>query len=234
MNKEFLNKIAEAAIIISVGILAIIAGTALIGFATNQVNIFTKKNEIEKINSNTEEIKKNLDPYEFKGNLKKTLIVQNFTNTALNGKPTNTSDIEILVNGSIKQGYLYVKASTNNQPIERNSVYMKLTSMLQNEYFESGGHIVDSRSLNVPQSPQFTELLYDLSDVKYISDGEYLKHLSPNIEVSSGNWLRLLNDGENDHVISFMSTQQKGTLLEISIYYQCSSGEQCQISTANK
>jgi hypothetical protein len=189
----------------------------------------SKKDEITQIASDTREIIKKLSPYENKESLQKVVLVENFENTVENTKQTASFSRKIKVTGKIKQGYLFVRASADSQPLfDGEDVYVKMSAILPPNYSykEYGGHLVVAKSLDTPGSKSWTEYLYSLDDIKYKDN-----YLQTDVEITSGNWLRLLNEGNNQFTVGFTSTTKKGIVHELSIYYECQEKPNCLIES---
>jgi len=56
-------------------------------------------------------------------------------------------------------------------------------------------------------------------------------YLKSDIEVVSGDWLKIMNGSGVDIVIGFTSTEEVGKIEEISLYSGCNEGSECSIST---
>ena len=96
--------------------------------------------------------------------------------------------------------------------------------MIGSQYHELGGHLIEARSLGTPKSNNYTELLYQLSDIQYKK-----QYWQTDIEVLSADWLRLFNESARQKLITFTSTVDKGLIQELSIYYDCVDGSSCSI-----
>lgn len=181
---------------------------------------------LEKIEKNTSEIKQAVNPYQFKDQLNKVIIAQNFDNTTQNGQATQTLSKNLIVTGSFNKGYLFIKASIDNVSLgSRGDVYTKLQATINTVYNEFGGHLISSYSLETPKFNDHSELLYSLSDIKYKND-----YRDSDIEVLSGNWLKLFNENGSQQIVAFASTTGQGKIIEFSIYYQCADGSNCSIT----
>lgn len=226
MKNEEINKFISPLVTLLIGLVFLIIATFLIGAIKSIFEPKTEnKQQLERIESNTKAIKKNLTPYEYKDQLKKITLVKDFENTTQNGQSTRYFNSKIIVNGLISQGYLYVKVSINNKPSENNGdVYVKLYGLVDSQNKELGGHLLQSRSLETPSTSVWTELLYDLSDIKYKKD-----YRDSNLEIISANWLDLLNKGTGKIVIGFTSTVEQGKIIDLSFYYDCVKGSDCSI-----
>ena len=140
---------------------------------------------------------------------------------------TTTFERKILMSNNITGGYLYVKASVNDKKLSKNeSIYVKLISTINNVHQEIGGHLRKDKSLDVPLSDNYTELLYKLDEVYYKTTIPY----SETVDVQSADFSRILNEGFSTKIISFSSTIKTGNIKEMSFYYSCVDGTDCLIS----
>ena len=172
-----------------------------------------------------ENIQKTISPYEKKDQLTKLQVFEDISNTVKNNNPTNVIEKSIVSSGNLKEGYLYVRASANSEKLSSGEdVYVKIKGSLDGKHQEFGGHLIESKSLDTPKSDKHSELLFELSDVKYKEN-----YFRSDIEVVSGNWLAMLNRGSNQSVLSFSSTLRDGRIEELSIYYDCVEGERCSL-----
>lgn len=186
-----------------------------------------EKDKLDKIATATEEIKKTISPYEYKETLGKVVILENFENSILNQKPTRWYKVNFRAYGVFKQGYLYIKVSVDGKAFTSNEdVYAKLsaTVMPVHQYREFGGHLIGDKGLPTPKSSEFTEMLFDLGDIKYKEN-----YLKSDIEIISADWLKLLNEGSSQKILGFTSTVNQGRIIELSIYYQCEKDNNCSI-----
>ncbi|MFA5080314.1 MAG: hypothetical protein WC472_01675 [Candidatus Paceibacterota bacterium] len=183
-------------------------------------------NNVDQIKNDVIDIKKSISPYEYKNSLKKIEIVSNFKNTTKNGLPVTDIREKIKINGSLKQGYVYVRASVDNgkKLTKNDDIYLKIGGQLNGGHKEIGGHLIAEKSLEVPSSEKYTEILFNLSDVKYKES-----YLDKTDEVISGDWLNFLNKGNIDFILAFSSTAREGNIEEISFYYECNNAD-CSVS----
>ena len=171
-------------------------------------------------------IEKTLTPYDAKDKMKKEVLVTDFTNSSVDHEPTNVFTKSLEVKGTIAGGYLYVKASVDQSSLTKDDdVYLKLTQNANGKYSEFGGHLIESQSLATPKNATSTELLFELSSVRYKK-----AYTDSNLEVLSGNWLNVLNNGNSRIVLGFVSTERKGEIEELAIYYECLEQTSCNIS----
>lgn len=229
MSKTFRERLLETLITLFIGLSATIAAVLLISIIRKTFEPQTKpeNKQLQVIEKNTQDIKKSITPYETKEKMTKAVLVQNFSNTTRNGEPTNVFSKQFLSTGLFNNGYLYIKASIDNQPLDnKGDVYTKLTTVVEGNYQEYGGHLQQSKSLERPKNTEFTELLYPLSDIKYKRD-----YQDSDIEILSGDWLKILNMGGNPTLITFTSTAGMGKIIELTIYYECVSGSSCEIKS---
>ncbi|MFA6251761.1 MAG: hypothetical protein WC603_04010 [Candidatus Paceibacterota bacterium] len=223
------QKWKEKIITLFVGICAIALGYILI---TSIDNLFGNKKEdkVDQIAQDIKSIQQNLSPYEYKEKLKKIAVLSDFENTSINGNPSVTSRKTLNISGKIKTGYLYAKVSINQKPINKwSDLYVKIQRNVNGESEEYGGHLITSKSLETPIQKEYSEILFNLNDVKYKE-----KYTQGDIEIISSDWLKLFNENiYNPKVISFTSTADKGKIIELSIYYECVDGEDCSIILSN-
>jgi len=189
----------------------------------NQLLSPHNNNSTEKKIDNIEKI---LSPYQNKDNMSKTEVTSNFSNSSKENKPTDSFSKTLSVVGDIGGGYLYIKASAGGKALNpsEDDIYIKLLGNVNNKYQEIGGHLIGIKSLDAPKSQSFTELLYDLSDVRYKSS-----YLQGGTESVSGDFLQLINGGTNQVIVGFSSTNKSGIIEEISIYYSCTNNSNCSI-----
>lgn len=222
--KSFREKLAEAIIILIIGLFAIVVATYLINLTDKLSG--DNKEKLNDISQNIENLQKNIAPYDYKDKLKKIEIVSDFTNSSIDNVQTATFEENLLVNGSISEGFLYIKANVDRKALTGyDGIYVKLNGKINNQYQELGGHLITSKSLSTPTSNVQTELLFPLSDIKYKKT--FLKN---DLEFFSGDWLDMLNNGTNRNILGFVSTSRKGTIVEMSIYYNCADRSDCSIA----
>ena len=204
---------------------------AVIGNGVTYIPKFFKgiadESRLEKIESNVKAIGEAVViPYEEKNTMKKALIIEDFSNSAEDGEPTDYAERFLETKGDFKNGYFYIKASVNNSWLSKGEdVYAKMIAQIGRDYEEYGGHLIKQKSLYTPDSGGKTEYLFKLDDIKY-KEG----YTDKDIEVTSANWLQLLNDFSGQKVITFVSTVKDGTVHELSFYYNCSMNSDCSIS----
>ena len=173
-----------------------------------------------------QDIKESITPYDFKENLTKSQIINNFKNSSVKNVQTATFSKPLVVAGNFSRGYLYVKASVGGKALGLNDdVYIKISGKVDGKYIESGGHFITDRRLDTPKNASSTELLFDLTDVKFKE--HYTQ--SP-LEVTSADWLQILNQGDTQVVIAFSSTAEQGNIEEMSFYSECVKSDTCSIS----
>lgn len=225
MKNEEMNKFISLIATLLIGLVFLIIATFLIGAIKSIFEPKIENKQLERIESDTKEIRRNLTPYESKEQLKKITIVKDFENTTRNEQTTKYFNSSLTVNGLISQGYLFVKVSIDNKTIQDNGdVYVKLSGLVNYQNQDLGGHLIQSRGLETSNSPDQTELLYELSDIKYKKDFK-----DSNLEVISANWLDLLNEGTGKTIFGFTSTVGQGKIIELSLYYDCVKGSDCSI-----
>lgn len=214
-NKEALSSLF-------LGLFAVVLATFLItgirwfGSRGDKTN---EQEQADRIEQKVEEIAKTLTPFEYKEKMLKSKIITDFTNSTKSYQPSDTFEKKISVQGKLKRGFLYVKASVNDQKLTQyDDVYVKVMGTIRGQHTELGGHLIEKKTLETPKSDYFTELLFDLTDVKY---NESFK--DPDYKVVSGDWLELLNSGDSQVILSFVSTQRQGKIIDLSIYYECES-----------
>ena len=224
-KKENQNHISTKQIWLGILLVALLVGGF---FVADIVSSWRKEKVTNKdLGDKIDKIEKTLSPYEAKNKLNKTTIVSDFENTVKNNNPTQSFKKTLKTTGSFAGGYLYIRASVNAKPLDGlGDVYIKLSGFVNGKYQESGGHLISGKSLDTPKLENATELLFDLSDVKY--KDTYLKS---DIEVVSGDWLKIMNGSGVDIVIGFTSTEEVGKIEEISLYSGCNEGSECSIST---
>ncbi len=180
---------------------------------------------LNETNDRLQDYLKTVSPYEYKDQMQKSAVVTNFENSAKNNKYTALFERDLKVNGKFKRGFLYVRASVNGSALTKSDgVYTKIGGMVGKQYVELGGHLIKSKTLDVPQSEKYTEYLFELTDVKTKNT-----YADPDYLVSSEDWLDLLNSGSMRLISTFSSTQRSGKIEELSIYYECLEQNACSI-----
>lgn len=207
------------------GILLIII--LIFGYVLAEKFILTdNKTQInEEIKESVDNLGKSLTPYEQKNSYNKLVIGTNFENSANNNSIKKDLRKEITSNGNISSGFLYIVASVDDKALnEYSDVYTKIGANVDGRWVESGGHLIENRSLETPKSTDQTELLFKLSDVKY-----KISFQDSDIDVHSGNWLKIINSSNISFMTAFSSTEGKGKIKEISIFYECAEGTSCSL-----
>lgn len=187
---------------------------------------FVSNNDLdEEIKESVDNIEKQLTPYEQKNNLKEGKIITNFANSVKNQKIDGSEQVTLTTEGVIAKGLLYVVASVDNKSLGKDSdVYLKIGASIDGKWVESGGHLIESRSLDTPQSDDKTEMLFQLSDVKFKESFN-----DSDINVISGNWLSIINQPSVKIFTAFSSTERQGLIHEITIFYECTEATTCSI-----
>jgi len=181
--------------------------------------------QVQKIQQKIDDIQKKLDPYTQKEDLKRSTIVSGFKNTTKDNKQTDSFNKVLNIQGQFSAGYFYVRASVNDKALTMyDDVYIKLTSNSQGQYVESGGHLLENKSLETPKFDKYSELLFDLRDVRFKNS-----YKDSEVNSVSADWLKILNGGKTDIVIGFSSTAGQGNIEEMNIFYQCINGSDCSI-----
>lgn len=204
-----------------------IAGyTAADIFIISKGDIDVTNQEIKETVDNIEEY---ISPYKQKDSFEKQIIVTNFSNSVTNNEPEKTIKKTILTEGNISKAFLYVVASVDAVKLDEYSdIYIVIGGYIDDTWIESGGHLIENRSLKTPKSQERTEMLFNLSDVKYKENfGD------SNIDVVSANWLSIINSSNIEFVTAFSSTEKQGLIEEISIFYECVEGTTCSLKIGN-
>lgn len=224
MNKKRRSNLLESIATLLLGLVAVIIASIIVTYISNNFS-FKKNDQLQQIKTDTEKIKEVVTPYEYKSQLNKIVIVENFQNTTKGYKPTDYFVRNITTSGLFEQGFIYIKASSNNKPLSNvDNVYVKMSFIVNGKYQEFGGHLIKSKSLETPKTDFSTELLYDISDIKY-KESYYLD----DVEVLSADWLKILNQGNSKKIIGFSSSPSLARIDEISFYYKCIKGTECKI-----
>ncbi len=210
-------------------VILLIIAISLLVFAVTKDKSNDRTNEV--INN----IQETLSPYSSKNKLHKEEIVSNFNNTVIlkDNAPTAKIQKQLVVKGTIIKGYLYIVASADDRSLKTSDpnrfddIYVNLIelgrgSAQANEY---GGHLIANRSLDTPKSEEKTELLFSLADVPYLKT-----YTDLNKEITSGNWLEILNGDSSKKMVAFSSTLKKGVIQELSVYYECLENSECSIT----
>lgn len=225
-SDKFKNRLLESSIALLLGLAAIVIATILIFFVRNIFEPKDSTQQLKNIEENTKEIKEVLTPYEAKDKLNKVVILENFMNSTVGNIPTNTFNNRLEVSGLLNKGYLYIKASIDSSSMKnKGTIYTKMYSLSNGLHQEFGGHLITSKSLDTPKNTDFTELLYELSDIKYKKDFR-----DSDIEIVSADWLKLINTVGEHGILGFVSTVMEGKIIESSIYYECVTGTECSIN----
>lgn len=123
------------------------------------------------------------------------------------------------MNGNITNAYLFVDVSVDNgKPLKIwDSIYVSLRKEINGYlYYPVEGHLLRSRSLEVPSS-DITKLLYDLRQIPFTS----IPYSNDNKFVNK-DWLTLIQSANKFQFETFLSTIRKGGKInEISIAYEC-------------
>ena len=174
--------------------------------------------------------------YDSLATLKKLSLAKNFESWSPNSQihPNMIYKTVILDKGELARGYLYIKASLDENsvinksitPIPENrslttweSIYLTLNG--------TGGHLYRPQSLPLPNNNNKTELLYALNNIPYLQDIPYNERSTP----FTADWFSLFSDGSSIQVISFISSLRKAHLEEVTIYYQCVKDSDCLLKT---
>ncbi len=231
-KEEFRKEIIQAIAASFFAFIGLVIASTIFLFI-DQLSMGQKKAEqtekIEQIVTNTNKIAENIEkPYEKLSKIRKVVILENFENSTHNEKSTAWFSKDLQVQGLFKSGYLYVKASIDDQAFNgRGYVYIKIQATLEPyTYTEYGGHLLKSKSLETPLTSEYTELLFDLSDVKYKKT-----YTDSDIEVTAADWLSLLNNGKEQRTLGFTSTVGKGKIIELSFFYECVDNTECSITS---
>lgn len=182
----------------------------------------------EHIGEQIQNIADSTSPYEQTQKMKRVSLLTEFKNTAKNNIATDKAHISLTSTGNISKGFLHIKASVNGQQLDQYSdIYASIGAVVDGQWRDIGGHLIGNRSLETPTREDATELLYNLSDIKYKRS-----YSDSNIEILSGNWLYVLNSTNNQQLITFSSTEGLGFIAEMNIFYECVEGTTCSITAA--
>lgn len=175
-----------------------------------------------------------LADYEKKDAMRHAVIIENYSNTVTVGQPPESADRVLRVTGDFSDGYLYVVADVEGQSLQTadlydyDSVFAALVELKPaGNGAQIGGHLIESKGLETPKSPTHTEMLFRLSEVVYKKT-----YTDSDTELTSGDWLKVLNDPTTrEMVIAFSSTiKGSGRIQKLVIYYTCAQGSNCSIS----
>ena len=135
-----------------------------------------------------------------------------------------------IVKGKIDKGYLYIKASINNKPLDFlwDGIFIRISKDKSTEDVKKniGGHLVldESNLLSLSQEDKFSTFLYDLNSISYLSNLE-----AKNI-TRDRNFLEFINEHSPICINGDISSRKKNKILEeASIYYQCAENSDCDI-----
>jgi hypothetical protein len=158
--------------------------------------------------------------YSSLGNLKRLNIITNFTSWTPNSKleEDKTKIIIVVDKGHLSKGYVYIKASLDNNPLTRSeSVYLKMNNV--------GGHLVKSKSFPVPNS-SVTELLFPLDSVFFYSR---LPYTEGSLQLTA-NYLFMFVPNSRIRIDTFISSLKPAVIQDVSIFYDCVTDEDCSLS----
>lgn len=150
----------------------------------------------------------------------KLSIAEDFASWTPNAKVEDSKVVSraLTVEGNVEKAFLFVDASVAGKELSSyHSFYLKLVN--------SGGHLFRPESLDV-EAGEGTTLLYDLSDVPYLSSVPYDETKTP----ERADLLALLKDGSSPLVTSFISSLEGGQINELSMYYTCAEGSDCSVT----
>jgi hypothetical protein len=214
-----------------------LAGALL--FVTAAAWIFTsvqkKQGVVTQIVDTTNTASTTPTDYVAKDGMHVVVIINGFKNSVSGNIPSDKISKTLKVTGSFADGYLYVAADVNNKALQINdptnydAVFASLIELTKDgSDKEYGGHLIQSKSLSTPIHSDYTELLYKLSEVVYKK-----QFTDSDAELSTGNWLEVINDkSSREKIISFSSTVKGiGTIEKLVIYYKCADGSSCSITT---
>ncbi|MBU2634249.1 MAG: hypothetical protein KJ674_03305 [Nanoarchaeota archaeon] len=233
-NTELLKRVAITAI---VGAFFVYGAVAISNALNKNLDREQIKRVVEKIIEEKEiiiykpECKQSFNGYQELLNKGQYLkIVANRYSYAQNGIFINSIDSIISRTGSgeIGCGYLYIKVSKNNKPInnEWDSVYI--------DPHDFGGHILRDKSILHENKENYTEALLSLDSISYLPGLPYNSN-AQNFRIAD--WVKLLNVNNHFKFDIGLSVENKGGLInEIIIAYKCwnpETGEEtqnCQLS----
>lgn len=144
----------------------------------------------------------------------------------VNKKPA-TIDFGIIhkkykVVGKFSRAYLYIEAAVD---------YGRPLTVWDDFYFKIngfGGHLISDENLLPVPPGDISRFVYDLRSISYfpsISNKERNKNKQSNI-----NFFVLLQDGVNLDMEATISSDRPGRVIkEVSIYYECFEGSECEI-----
>jgi len=234
-NKKSKNVIWQLAGFLVVVAIVVIGSTIASSYSTtNKKQIEEKVNEIIKeknvliarpkcdLNQESFESLKNSD--------QSLTFIQNKASYAQNNSFIGAASPTVIITGQdeIACGYLYIRASKSNKPLDEKSesIYINPQGF--------GGHILRSKGIYLKQNAYNTEALISLDSVAYLPNVPYNPD-AKNFRIA--NWTNLLN--VNSHVTFSvgLSTLDKGGMInEITIAYKCWNSEtgneskNCQLS----
>jgi hypothetical protein len=152
---------------------------------------------------------------ELKGKGQSVRLVDNKSSYAKNGNFVGDITPTVFISGKdeIACGYLYLKISKNNKPIDKkyDSIYINPRGF--------GGHILRERGIILNEKDNFTEVLVPLKTIYYISGIPYNPD-AQNFKVAD--WVNLLNVNSHLNFDIGLSTLDKGGKInDITIVYKC-------------
>lgn len=152
--------------------------------------------------------------------LKKLEIITSFTSWTPDAvvESGKTKKSVVLDKGKLAKAYVYIRASLDGKALTRwESIYLKMDNV--------GGHIFRKQSLSVPASNK-TELLFALDSVPYLTSVPYSELRVPFYT----DWFQFFRDGRKVQVLTFISSLRPALVEEVSIYYGCADGDECELS----
>ena len=158
-----MNNLREKAGLLILGLLALLFGMLIIG-SVSKIFGLNNNNDLKQLQIDVHDLKNQvqISDYSSKDTMKKADIALEFSNSVKNDKATNEIRKNIKIKGSISRGYLYIKSSVDSQPLTQfDSIYVKFISKVGSQVNEFGGHLRRDKSLSVPTSDNYTELLYN-------------------------------------------------------------------------
>ena len=125
----------------------------------------------------------------------------------------------IIEKGEIVKGYLYIKASLNEQALTK---WESIFVMMNYE----GGHLFRPQTLAVPPSEK-TELLYALNEVPYLKKLPYSETRVPD----KVNWFGFFGDNKKINIEAFISSLKVAKIEKMILYYDCVDSNDCKIDS---
>jgi len=124
----------------------------------------------------------------------------------------------LVVTGDVTKAFLAVKASVDGKPLTKyESFFLKFNDV--------GGHLFRPMSLETPEDPAATTLLYELDGVPVLPSVPYDESRTP----ETADLLATLADGKSVKLTAFISSLRPALIEEMTLSYVCATDTDCSI-----